>query len=60
MARLYAAKKDYSKASESYKEAIQAPGQYPETALLEQELASLNIQLGAAAPNQPAAGGGSQ
>ena len=61
LARLYAARKDYAKAAEMYKAATQAAGSYPETALLEQELARVNLSAGApAAPPNPAAGGGSQ
>jgi predicted negative regulator of RcsB-dependent stress response len=50
MARLYAAKQDYAQAVVSYESAIKTEALYPETALLEQELAAVRIRMGAPGP----------
>jgi predicted negative regulator of RcsB-dependent stress response len=46
-ARLYARKGDYPKAAELYETALKAPGNYPSSALLQDELASLKFKMNA-------------
>jgi predicted negative regulator of RcsB-dependent stress response len=47
LARLYARKGDYSKAAEQYETSLKAPGNYPSSALLQDELASLKVKMNA-------------
>ena len=47
LARLYARKGDYPKAAEHYETALKASGNYPNSALLQDELASLKLKMNA-------------
>lgn len=47
LARLHARKGDYAKAAEQYEISLKAPGSYPSSALLQDELASLKVKMNA-------------
>jgi len=48
IARLYARKGDYAKAAEEYDAALKVSGSYPNSALIQDELASLKLKMGSA------------
>jgi predicted negative regulator of RcsB-dependent stress response len=45
LGRLYSGKQEYAKAAEAYERALQAPGSYPNTALIEQNLDAVRTKV---------------